>query len=497
MKKHTKIALGIFSLFFGVFALTSCTRSFCSVNDQAHMLYAIDNGVTVYTDDASTSGATALEGFTGIYYTTNIQEKGAIANVNASAEKNGLKIPSINYWHQLDVEVLKEALGGSTFTSYTLNDIRTALGERGYYKFADLTVGVAAKKQKLWTNWDLLNEKVRQNPNISIDECATKDYVTLYKSTLNKTIQNYRSCIAIEDGYYGYYGNGYLNKEFDNKGAFIEGKSWGYAWTINGVSIFEGLLVYPIAWLVGTFCKLLLGAGVAEGLAQLLTILIVTFIIRGLMLVVTIKQTKSTSKMQEISPELTKIQQKYPNANTNRYEKQKLAEETQALYKKHGINPLSSILVMFIQFPVFICVWGALQGSAWLSTGSFLGLHLSDSISSVLTTWSNWPNPATGVWTALGLFLLMAAAQVVSMLLPQILQKKNNAKVAKLGKNPTQDKNASTMKMFTYVMMAMIIIMGFSLVSAMGVYWFVGALFSICQTLVMNLINKKKQKFRR
>lgn len=490
MKKHTKIALGLFSLFFGVFALTSCTRSFCSPNDQAHMLYAIDNGVTTYTNDGSTEGALPLEGFTNIYYTTEIKEKSTIATINESAEKSGLKIPSINYWHAFDVEVLKYALGGSTFTSYTLNDIQNALEENGYLKFADSTIGVAPKKQKIWTNWDILNEKVRQNPNVSIDECATKDYVSLYKSTLNKTISNYRSCIAIKDGYYGYYGaNG------EKTTVFIEGKSWGYAWTINGVSIFEGLLVYPIAWLVETFCGGMLNAGVAQGVAQLLSILFVTFIVRGLMLIVTIKQTKNTAKMQELSPEMTKIQQKYPNANTNRYEKQKLAEETQALYKKHHINPLSSILVMIIQFPVFICVWGALQGSAYLSTGSFLGLHLSDSISGVLFNGANWANGSAV--TALILFLLMAAAQVASMLIPQIIQKKKNAKVAKLGKNPTQDKNQSTMKMFTYIMMAMIIVMGFSLAAAMGVYWFVGALFSIGQTLIMNLISKRKEKFRR
>ena len=492
MKKHTKISLGIVSLFFGVFALTSCTRSFCSPNDQAHMLYAIDHGVTEYTDDASVEGAVALEGFTGIYYTINLEEKGTIATINASAEKSGLKIPSINYWHEFDVEVLKYVLGGTTFTSYTCKDVIDALAENGYLKFADSTIGVAPKKQKIWTNWDILNEKVRQNPNISIDECATADYVKLYKNTMNRTIANYRSCIAIKDGYYGYYG-----AKGDQGSVFIEGKSWGYAWTINGVSIFEGLLVFPIAWLVETFCSLLLSGGVIQGLAQLLSILIVTFIVRGLMLVVTLKQTRSNAKMQEVAPEISRIQQKYPNANTNKYEKQKLAEETQALYKKHGVNPLSSLLVMIVQFPVFICVWGALQGSAQLSTGSFLGLHLSDSISSVLFTWSNWSNPASGVWTALVLFLLMASSQVVSMLLPQIIQKRNSAKVAKLGKNPTQDKNQSTMKMVTYVMMIMIIIMGFSLASAMGVYWFVGALFSICQTLIMQLINKKKTKFRR
>ena len=44
-------------------------------------------------------------------------------------------------------------------------------------------------------------------------------------------------------------------------------------------------------------------------------------------------------------------------------------------------------------------------------------------------------------------------------------------------------------------MLAMIIFMGFSLVSALGVYWLIGALFSIAQTLITHAImNRKKSK---
>ena len=83
----------------------------------------------------------------------------------------------------------------------------------------------------------------------------------------------------------------------------------------------------------------------------------------------------------------------------------------------------------------------------------------------------------------------------MSMLLPRILQKKKTKAVARLGKNPAQKEQDDKSKWFMYIMMAMIIIMGFTLVSAMGVYWLVGALFSILQTLITNAIsNKKKRK---
>ena len=88
----------------------------------------------------------------------------------------------------------------------------------------------------------------------------------------------------------------------------------------------------------------------------------------------------------------------------------------------------------------------------------------------------------------------MAAAQVVSMLLPQWIQKQKRKKVASLGKNPAQNDQQSKMKMFTYVMMAMIIFMGFMLPAAMGVYWFVGALFSLAQTLIIEKINSARSK---
>ena len=236
--------------------------------------------------------------------------------------------------------------------------------------------------------------------------------------------------------------------------------------------------------------------GAGQGWAQLLAIFFVTLIVRSVMLLATFKQTTASSKMQELQPEISKIQAKYPNSNTNQYERQRMAQETQALYKKHKINPFTSIIVMIVQFPVFICVWGAMQGSAQLSSGSVLGLNLSESISSVLTTWSNWKDPASGVWTALGLFLLMAGAQTVAMLLPQWLAKAQKKKVAKLGRNPAQKESDNKMKWFTYIMLAMIIFMGFSLVSALGVYWFVGALFSIGQTLITHAIMNRKRKNR-
>ena len=56
------------------------------------------------------------------------------------------------------------------------------------------------------------------------------------------------------------------------------------------------------------------------------------------------------------------------------------------------------------------------------------------------------------------------------------------------------DKQNKTMKITSWVMTIMIILMGFTLPSALGVYWLAGAIFSIIQSLIMHFVFVKKAK---
>ena len=522
MKKRTKLTIAGMTFLAGALLLSGCTASFCSNDDKAHILYAFDYGVCDYFSaenkpaDLDANGnpiaQPIFEGNDQIFYIVETSilnnANSGIGKTNADAAKADLQTPSNNYFVQLDKLVLKNALerqySGIDLATATYDQLLVALDNFGYLKYAPNDGG------KLWDGWYDLNQTLKEQSivagsGIVYDDLPTNDYLNLYKRDMESLIAPYRSCIAVEDGNYGYYGfkggasyrkdiavklHDVNPKDYDGKiSAEIEKKDWGYAWKKG---FFEGLLVYPIGWLTETFVNGFKNAGVVGGLAQLLAIFAITFIVRSLMLAVTIKQTAGNAKMQALQPEITKIQNKYPNANTNNYEKQMMAQEMSKLYKKHKINPLSTLLVMVVQFPVFICVWGALQGCAGLSSDSLFNLHLSDNINTVLFNGSNWGNGSAV--TALILFLLMAAAQVVSMLLPHWIQKMKRKKVASLGKNPAQNEQQNRMKMFTYVMMAMIIIMGFMLPSAMGVYWFVGAIFSIGQTLIIEKINSARMK---
>lgn len=523
MKKSLKFGLGGLALAAGIFALTSCTSSFCSITDKAHILYLFDYGVTNYSSTSTAESEALTVTIDGVVYSTNLyttasfdeanDESNAkyINKINDAAEEAYIRTPSLSYFEVFDQVVLNhafeiaiednDALIGSDIIIDTISHEITFVDEGallcladqyddysnnkglldkyGYIKYDDLV----NEDKTLWADWNLYNQEVRDS-GISVDELASSDYISFYQKKMNSYISSYRSCLAVNTGDYGAYGVHSLPAQ-------IEGKAW-----TDWYGLLEFLFVWPIGALVD-FLAVSFSA-IGSGWAEILAILVVTFIVRSLMLFVTFKQQKSTTVMTELQPEIAKIQSKYPNANTNKMEKQRLSEETARLYKKHKINPLTSILVMLIQFPVFICVWGAMQGAACLSSGEFLGLRLSDSIGSTILQASSWTAAGGfGGLTAAILFVLMAAAQTVAMLLPRWLQKRKTKKVAKLGRNPAQASQDSKMKWFTYIMLGFIVLMGLSLASGMGVYWLFGALFSVAQSFVTQSIVNKKDKKRR
>src|SRR5574344_1409140 len=286
------------------------------------------------------------------------------------------------------------------------------------------------------------------------------DFFKLYKTSLDQKVGTLQTCISIEDG--GLYGH--ISNDPLNETVVISNKAEN---------------------------------GFMAGYGQILAVLIVTVIIRLFFMLITLPATISQQKMTYLQPEITKLQQKYPNSQTNQYEKQRFAQAQMALYKKNKIHPFMTFAVMIVQFPLFICVWNALTGSASLSRDSVLGLYLSDTIWNVLSNVSGWPNLG-GWWTALVLILLMSGAQIVAMLLPQWLNKKRVDSVKKTVASAATDQNQSQMKMMSWIMTGFIIIMGFTLPSAMGVYWLAGALFQIAQTVITQVIigktiNKKAE----
>lgn len=512
MKKVHKLGLVSFAIALGAIVLSGCTANFCSVKEKSRLLFAIEPGVSRYYDSEAEANAakneekytypvvTKVEGTDvwqlveqdGGKYTKSNQ----LGSVIEAAQKANLVVPGANYFAHLDRVVLGEAVAyAKTIETTNVSEgyfdhldkvkVERILTDYGYLKY----FGTETKKDKdvdaLWTIFDRMNKEIALEDGI--EHVANADFIKIYKSTLETAINNSRACITSVDGNYGAYGQ-------DKISIKVDAKNWGYAWSRGG-AVIEGLIVYPVSCLVDAIAYGFAGhnpANFSNGVPQILALLFATIIVRLFIFLVSFKSTMTQQRMTQLQPELAKIQAKYPNSNTNPAQKQRLAQEQMALYRKHKVNPLSSLLVLVIQFPIFIGVWGAMTGNAVLSTGSFLGLNLSTSVWDALTkvnpVWSG------GWWTALVLFLLMAVAQFMAMKVPQWIQKAKAKKVARLGKNPAQQQQNRTMNIVSWVMLIMIIFMGFTLPAAMGFYWFVGALVSLAQSLITNAIFSRKRK---
>ncbi len=85
-----------------------------------------------------------------------------------------------------------------------------------------------------------------------------------------------------------------------------------------------------------------------------LAIILLTIVIKVALYPLTVKQVKSMKAMQELSPKLKKIQEKYKD------KPQEMQQKVAALYKDAGVNPLAGCLPLLIQMPILMGMYYAL-----------------------------------------------------------------------------------------------------------------------------------------
>ena len=240
-------------------------------------------------------------------------------------------------------------------------------------------------------------------------------------------------------------------------------------------SWFSAILVWPMAQFLNLLTPYI---GVAGAIALL------TIIVNGILMIFTLKSTIATQQMQLLQPEMEKIQRKYEGKDDDA-SKMKQAQEMQNLYKKYNVNPFSMILVTFLQFPIIISVYQAVQRSTAVKTGTFFGLPLDQTIMNGLRN---------GQWGYLGIFIVMGVCQYFSMQLPQMLAKKKaEEEAAKHHRKPEVAQNQQS-KMMQYYMLVMILVFGLMWPAAMSVYWAIYSIVTIVKTLlVQKIIDNRKE----
>ena len=113
------------------------------------------------------------------------------------------------------------------------------------------------------------------------------------------------------------------------------------------MSIFEIFILQPIF-------NLLLGIYSVVGDFGI-SVIVFTLIVRFAMWPLVVRQMQQTKAMRKIQPELVRIKEK------SKGNKQLEGMQMLELYKKHGIKPFRTILVLLIQLPIFIALFRVIQ----------------------------------------------------------------------------------------------------------------------------------------
>lgn len=190
-----------------------------------------------------------------------------------------------------------------------------------------------------------------------------------------------------------------------------------------------------------------------------ISVIIISILIRLIAFPLTKKAALQSEVMKKAQPELNKIQKKYADKK-DQESMMKQNQEIMAIYKKYGINPMAGCLFAFIQLPIFVAFFEAVQRTPVIFEDKFLGLQLG-------TT------PAVGVTTATlySYIILMIIIAVTTFL---------SFKMNSMG-----NMNDPSMKMMPIMMSGMIIITAVFMPTGLGIYWVTSNIFTIIQNTLL------------
>lgn len=241
------------------------------------------------------------------------------------------------------------------------------------------------------------------------------------------------------------------------------------------------------------------------------SIVCVVIIVRTLLHPLAVFQQKSMYRMQEsmsrIQPRLEAVKSKYPN------DQQKQAQESMKIWAEEGVNPaapLLSFIPMFIQMPILVSLWTALNYDVHLRNAPFDGWWLTDLSS---------PDHLIHISDA-GFYVPLLSAIIgpithinvlpvlmgVSMFLQQKYMPKPNMqrRMDALKNTPhtetkpgqmTPEEQLKQQQMMAYMMSFLFPVMFYQMPSGMNLYWMATNIFGIFESLIVRKqLNAEKER---
>ena len=259
-------------------------------------------------------------------------------------------------------------------------------------------------------------------------------------------------------------------------------------WTI-AYGPFYGIFIWPAAYVINML--MYITRGLWGGTNALLSIFILLLVIRVLTLVISLKSSFQSERMAEFQGKISEINAKYAGIKDPKA-KQMQQQEIMALYKKHNIKPFAAFQQMFLTMPIFLIIYRVIT------------ILRPMKVISLFNIWVFSETPLTrvfaGDWVYIFFLILVSAAQVMSMKIPQILAKQRNKSTyvcpTTNSSSNTSDKSKSmdkTKLMQNIFMIVMCVIVAFS-PCGVGVYWFLNSFFSVGQSYLIHTLIIKKRK---
>jgi YidC/Oxa1 family membrane protein insertase len=207
-----------------------------------------------------------------------------------------------------------------------------------------------------------------------------------------------------------------------------------------------------------------------------LAIILLTILIKLALIPLSKKQIKSQKEMQELQPEIKKLQAKYKD------DKEKLSKETMILYKKHHINPAAGCLPLIVQMIVFIGLYRVIKG---LSEGGFEVIkdRLYDFVNMPIATNGDFFHILNLAEPNVFLAILTAAAQFLQLKMMQTKNKKTTEITTKKAdkKNKEPDFASIMQKQMLFIVPIMTLFIGLKFPSGLALYWLTSTVFMIAQ----------------
>jgi len=239
------------------------------------------------------------------------------------------------------------------------------------------------------------------------------------------------------------------------------------------ITIFNELLYRPL------FNALVLLYEYIPGADLGIAIIILTILIKLLFYPLGTKSIKSQKSLTELQPKIKELQEKYKN------DKEKQTKELMELYKKEKINPFSGCLPILIQLPVLIAMyrvfWGGLEPSRLSLLYSFI--PSPGEISSMFLGFIDLARSTSFIaengvkiylWQNIFLVLLVGILQFLQM---KFISPKTQKK--------TNDFSSQMQKQMMYFMPVFIVVIFWSLPSALSLYILTTTLFTIVQQYII------------